>query len=358
MTEQAEAASGPLATLRAFLRRWDIHPLTALRCTPALAVALGLGLATGDVEAGAIACGAALVVGFGVYQSFARSQFGPMLAATLGMAVSTQVGTVAGLHTASMLPAVAWWGFSCALLPALGLGAQWIGQQSTIFLLVAGSFPETGPGSVIRAALVLAGGSLQIAMVELSCRLADLRREVSGWSETRRELAEGVRTLRAALSPRSLYFRFGLRLAATLCAGEFIARSFDLPNGYWIGMTVVLLLRMDFHDTWTRSIARVLGTAAGLLLAMVLIAWLRPGEAAMAALVLVFAMLCFAFLRTHYGLFSAWVSVYIVALLVFAGLAEATIIDYRLLDTAIGAALAIAGHIRLSNRAERDRAAA
>lgn len=352
-TETKHESDRP-AWLADFLRRWDIHPLTALRCTPALGILLALGLSTGHVEAAAIACGGALVVGFGVYQSFARSQLGPMLAATLGMALSTQVGTVAGLHTATMMPAVAWWGFTCGLLPALGLGAQWIAQQSTIFLLIAGSFPATGPDSFIRAGLVLAGGCLQMLVIELLCRLGDVRRELSGWAATRDELALGAGQLREAVQRRSPDFRLGLRLALLLCIAEIIARSVDMPNGYWIGMTTVLLLRADFHDTVTRSLARLVGTLAGLVLAMLVMAWLRPGEGTTAGLVLLFAMLCFAFLRTHYGLFSAFVSAYIVMLLVFAGLAAASVVHDRLLATAIGAGLAIVGHVRFRVGTDRN----
>jgi hypothetical protein len=54
--------------LHALLARWNIHPLVALRCTPALAVALAVGLGSGYRAAAAIACGAALTVGLGVYE--------------------------------------------------------------------------------------------------------------------------------------------------------------------------------------------------------------------------------------------------------------------------------------------------
>lgn len=344
--------------VRVALERWDIHPLTALRCTPALALALALGLAFGEPAAGAIACGAALVVGFGVYQRVARSRLGPMLVVTLGMALSTDIGTVAGLSTASMLPAAAWWGFSCGLLPSLGGGWLWIGQQSTIFLLVAGSYPGGGEAALGRTELVLAGGALQILITELLSRLGDLRGELAGWATTRQEVAEDIRQLRAALSLRSPHFRFALRLAAVVCLAEYIARRFAIPNGYWIGMTAVLLMRMDFHDTWTRSLARVGGTVAGLVLAAALLFWLQPRPAALAALVLVFAMLCYGFLRTHYGVFSVWVSAYIVFLLVFAGLAEASVVHYRLLATAIGAGLALVGHARFRLHLHRPEAPA
>lgn len=345
-----------MARLRAACERWDIHPVVALRCTPALAVALAAGLLSGHPAAGAIACGAALTVGCGVYQSFARSQLGPMVAATLGMALSTLVGTVAGLSTLTLLPAVALWGFWCGLLPSLKGGSLWIGQQCTIFLLVAASYPAAGGSGLGRAGLVLAGGVLEIVTVELLVWLSDVRREVTGWARTRLEIAVGLRLLRGHLHPRSTYFQFALRLAAALCLGEFVARQLGMPNGYWIGMTTVLLLRMDFHDTWQRSLARIFGTVAGVLLATLLVHWLRPGTETLAALVLVFAMLAFAFLRTHYGVFSAWITAYIVFLLVFAGLTEPVVAQYRVLGTAIGAALALAAHLqfRLRPRQEQE----
>lgn len=341
----APPRSATLARLRSVCERWSLRPLVALRCTPALAIALATGLVGGYRAAGAIACGAALTVGFGVYQDFARSQLGPMVAATLGMCLATLIGTVAGLSTAAMLPVTALAGFWCGLLPAMGGGSLWIGQQCTIFLLVAGSFPANGGLGLARAGLVLAGGTLQIIVVETLVSLADVRRELSGWAQTRAEIGEGLRNLRAGLHPGSEHFRFAIRVAVALCAGEFIARQFAFPNGYWIGMTTVLLLRIDFHDTWRRSLARIGGTVAGVLLATLLLAWLRPAPAATAAMAVAFGMLAFAFLRTHYGVFSAWVTAYIVCLLVFAGLTEPTVARYRIVGTAIGAALALAAHL-------------
>lgn len=339
--------------VREMLARWNIHPLVALRCTPALAVALAAGLVFDHRAAGAIACGAALTVGLGVYQSFGRSQLAPMAAATLGMALSTLVGTVAGLSVFTLLPAVALCGFWCGVLPSLAGGSLWIGQQCTIFLLVAASYPAAGGAGLGRAGLVLAGGMLQILTVELLVWLSDVRREVSGWAETRRDIADALALLRSHLHPRSTYFQFALRVAAALCIGEFVARQLELPNGYWIGMTTVLLLRMDFHDTWRRSLARVAGTIAGVLLATLLVHWLRPGPEMLAVLVLIFAILAFAFLRTHYGVFSAWITAYIVFLLVFAGVAEPVVARYRVLGTAIGAALALAAHLQFRLRPNR-----
>jgi uncharacterized membrane protein YccC len=187
---------------------------------------------------------------------------------------------------------------------------------------------------------------LQIVIVESLVRLSDVRREVSGWAETRKEIADALRLLRAHLHPRSRYFRFALRLAAALCIGEFTARQLGLPNGYWIGMTTVLLLRMDFYDTWRRSLARVGGTIASALLATLLVHWLRPGPDLLAVLVLIFAMLAFAFLRTRYGVYSAWITAYTVFLLVFGGLAELLVARHRVLGTTIGAALAVTAHIQ------------
>jgi hypothetical protein len=88
------------APLRQFLQRWNIEPVVALRGTPALVLALGAGLASAHAAAGAIVCGAALTVGFGVYQSFARSAFGPMAAAAFGMTLSTRHRRRAGARGA------------------------------------------------------------------------------------------------------------------------------------------------------------------------------------------------------------------------------------------------------------------
>src|SRR5207302_8853593 len=68
--------------------------------------------------------------------------------------------------------------------------------------------------------------------------------------------------LRANLTFRSPAFRHAIRLGAALIIASALARLLPLPlqRGYWIPLTVLLILRPDFTSTFTRGVARFLGT--------------------------------------------------------------------------------------------------
>ena len=71
-------------------------PRAALRCLPAIAIAFAIGLAVRHPAAGMIAAAGAVSVGFGTFHPIGKSKTAPMLLATIGMCVSTLVGTLAG----------------------------------------------------------------------------------------------------------------------------------------------------------------------------------------------------------------------------------------------------------------------
>jgi hypothetical protein len=83
----------------------------------------------------------AVSVGFGSFHPIGKYKTAPMLLATIGMCVSTLVGTLAGFSPLILAVMAALWGFLCGLLIALGAGASWFGLQSVIALLVVGAYP-------------------------------------------------------------------------------------------------------------------------------------------------------------------------------------------------------------------------
>ena len=64
-----------------------------------------------------------------------------------------------------------------------------------------------------------------------------------------------------------------------------------------------------------------------------------------AALVAGAALLAYATLRLNYGVFSVFLTAYVVFLLVLAGLAEAQVATARVVGTLIGGAFALAAHV-------------
>jgi uncharacterized membrane protein YccC len=77
--------------------------------------------------------------------------------------------------------------------------------------------------------------------------------------------------IRNNLSFQSSSFRHALRLAAASAIAALIASAFHLTRGYWIPMTVVVVLKPNFGGTLQRAIQRITGTVAGALLAALLL---------------------------------------------------------------------------------------
>lgn len=314
-----------------------------------LAICLGLGIWLGHPGVGMIAAGGAFTVGFGARQLIDDSPVLPMILASLGIAVSTFIGMVAG-HTNFILVLIASsGGFVYGMLSLRQAGIAWVGQQSIVFLLVASAFPFSPRAAAMRSGLVMAGGVLQIVTSSILLRLLQqLRSDL-------RSVAHYVRTEHQALrlsvnqAVLSLLGRsaapsavpYATRLAVTLGVSTEIYRHFAFTNGYWIPMTALLVLRPGLSDTANRAIARTLGTLAGAILASYFLAHLAPAPPTLAALVCFFAWLSYSLNGVNYGLFTLCLTAYIVSLLGLNSLPGNLVAYHRAISTIIGGALAL-----------------
>jgi len=272
----------------------------------------------------------------------------PMLYASIGMCISTLVGTLAGHSSLAFVLMAGVWGFGCGLISALGQAALWTAQQCTIFALVAAAYRTSANGAFMRAILVLSGGLFQTVIVSLLYLGQEHRAIVCGNrtdNENEFEIRQMMEALPANLSIDSVFCRYGLRLGVALVVAAGIYRLSGFETGYWIPMTTLIVLRQRFRETLSRGLARCAGTLIGAGLATLLAASLRPGPAALTILVVVFAWLCYALLNVNYGVFAASMTSYIVFLLSFTGLPESTIATYRALNTLVGVTVALALHL-------------
>ncbi len=146
-------------------------------------------------------------------------------------------------------------------------------------------------------------------------------------------------TMRANLSLRSPVGRHALRLAVTLGLAVEIERYLGLHHGYWLPMTAVIVLRPDFSTTFSRGIARVLGTMLGAALATAIVAFLHLDPLITIALAVTFATLSGVFFTANYALFTIAITAYVVFLLSGAGEPEASAVGDRILATFLGGAL-------------------
>src|SRR5581483_11396904 len=107
--------------------------------------------------------------------------------------------------------------------------------------------------------------------------------------------------------------RHALRLAVVVPAAELLARTLPLHRGYWMVVAAATVLRPEFGATWSRGIARALGTFLGVAIAGAIAATLHPAGGIIVVIVFVLAW-------SGYGIFPANFAVgfaFITALTVF-----------------------------------------
>jgi Fusaric acid resistance protein-like len=363
LVRHAKAAMGPKSAhmFRSSLRevsKFDSSKLdlrTALSCLPAIAAPLIAGFWLGQRE-GLVAAGGAMSVGFGSWQRISRSRIAPLLCASFGMAVAAAVGTLVGNSGLSTALTVGAWGFLCGVLWALDAGAWWVSLQCAIALLIAAAFSGGLAAAGLRACLVLTGGLLQtLCALILRPEAGEpaLGAQAPRISWRRPGLRRALRRLRPHLASRSPALRYAVRLALTLgsCAGA--TRSLNIRQWYWVPMTALLVLKPDLQQTLVRGFARIAGTLAGAALATLVAAALRPSPAALVALVLVSAALCYVLLNVNYAAYAIAITAYVAFLLALVGLPELAVVRVRVVNTALGGLCAFLGHFVLASPGPR-----
>ncbi|MGA5821339.1 FUSC family protein [Kitasatospora sp. NPDC094028] len=113
----------------------------------------------------------------------------------------------------------------------------------------------------------------------------------------------GARARRAvrALLLSGASWRYGLRLALCIGLAQVLVSVIAVPRSYWVSLTVTFVLKPDFGSVFSRAVLRALGTAAGLLLAIPVLAevphgwWDVPVMAALATLIPALSVKGYAF---------------------------------------------------------------
>ncbi|ROQ33001.1 putative membrane protein YccC [Streptomyces sp. PanSC19] len=118
-----------------------------------------------------------------------------------------------------------------------------------------------------------------------------------------RPAALRVRARRAAravlLSEAS--WRYGLRLALCVGLAQALVSLIPVPRSYWVALTVTFVMKPDFGSVFSRAVLRAAGTAAGLVLAALVLSevprgwWDVPVMMVLAALIPAFSAKGYAF---------------------------------------------------------------
>ena len=303
----------------------------------------------GHPAASMIAAGGAMTAGFGAKQSIDDTPMLPIMFVSVGMAFSTFVGVVAGHRSWTLTVIAMLFGFGYGMMSKRAAGYSWVGQQCVVTLLVASAFPSSPMQAAQRAGLIFLGCIVQLVLSSLMLKtfrqlgghVIDLARYVRS-----EEVALRRTYLTAVLSLRHRQMRgsvlpYACRLAVVLAISTEIYRQLHFQSGYWIPMTALLVLRPGIADTASRAIARTVGTLAGAVLASVFLVYVHPNPVGLAILVVVFTWFSYSVSNVNYGLFSLFLTSYIVFLLSLNHIPGAQVAHQRFVCTMIGGIIAL-----------------
>jgi uncharacterized membrane protein YccC len=141
--------------------------------------------------------------------------------------------------------------------------------------------------------------------------------------------------------------RHAIRLATGVGAGVAVERFADVPHGYWIPLTVLMVLRPETAHTYTRCVGRVAGSAVGIVVASVVTMIWQPAGMAAALLAVIVLGIAYAVSGFGYAALSAALAAAIVFLIDVTGAAGVGTMADRLIATMIGGALAVLVHVVL-----------
>lgn len=159
--------------------------------------------------------------------------------------------------------------------------------------------------------------------------------------------------LRDNLTTDSVVLRHALRVGVAAALATAISSGFHLTRGYWVTVTVIVILQPYTGVTFLKALQRIVGTVLGGILAAAIAAAVHDPRGIL-ALVVVFAAVGVALLPINYGAFSTFLTP------AFVLLAEVNAGDYRLVgvrivNTLLGGAIALSCSVLLWPSPERER---
>ncbi len=145
---------------------------------------------------------------------------------------------------------------------------------------------------------------------------------------------------------KSPIFRHALRLTIAVLFSYVFGYFIGIKNPYWIVLTLIVIMRPNYGLTKQRSFNRVIGTLIGAAVAGVIIL-LTQNVVIYAVLAILSLTFAFALVQQSYKIAATFITIHIVFLYALLEPNAFEIIKFRVLDTFIGAAIALAANYLL-----------
>lgn len=133
---------------------------------------------------------------------------------------------------------------------------------------------------------------------------------------------------------------YALRVSIGLCLGVFIYKYFSIDHGYWIPLTMIIVIQPYYGATLKKALQRVSGTVAGILAGGLIMLLPLPHWLFVGLLIIVSFFVAY-FLRNNYKIGVFFVTIMMVVMMQLSHQGSWELIGVRILATLIGAAIAL-----------------
>lgn len=148
------------------------------------------------------------------------------------------------------------------------------------------------------------------------------------------------------LSFNNIIFKHSLRLAVIAMLGFMIGNLFKVQNPYWILLTIIVILRPNYGLTKSRAKARIVGTIIGGIIAFGVVYFFH--SQLLFIILSIFTLIAsFIMFKHNYQTAAAFVTLNVVFIYAMLVPDLWKVIQFRILDTAIGAILSTLGFLFL-----------
>jgi uncharacterized membrane protein (TIGR01666 family) len=147
-----------------------------------------------------------------------------------------------------------------------------------------------------------------------------------------------IRTMIENLSFSSTVFRHSLRLTITILIGFIIGKALPFQNAYWIVLTIVVIMRQGYGLTKQRTFHRIFGTILGAFIAFGIL-FLVHDSTIIGGLAIIALLFGFSFTPTNYKVGATFITIYVIFIYGILAPDIDNLIQYRVVDTLVGALL-------------------
>ena len=151
----------------------------------------------------------------------------------------------------------------------------------------------------------------------------------------------------------STIFRHSLRLTIAIISAYLIGFLFEIQNTYWILLTIIVIMRPSYGLTKERSKNRLIGTLIGAAVAFGIVL-ITQNVVVYSVLAFVSLILAFSLIQQNYKSAAALITISIIFLYSLMNPNTFEVIQYRIIDTFIGGAIAVVSNYLILPSWEAD----